>query len=150
MDATAFLIQQHEQVKQWLKECESLGEGEFKRRSDLVQQITQMLRFHTQVEEELLYPEAKKVDSETVLEAFEEHHMVKILLEEIEQTPPANERYVAKLKVLKEMLESHINEEENTLFPELRESWGVDKLNACGLEIQNRFKELEKGVAASR
>jgi hemerythrin superfamily protein len=150
MDATKFLTQQHDQVKQWFKECESLGDGEFKRRSEIVEQITQTLRCHTQVEEELVYPPAKDVDSETVLEAFEEHHMVKILLEEIEKTQPSNERYVAKLNVLQEMVEHHIREEEGTLFMELRENWGVDKLNDLGMKVQERFKELQKGVTTSR
>ncbi len=150
MDATKFLTQQHDQVKQWFKECESLGDGEFKRRSELVDQITKTLRMHIQIEEELFYPPAKEVDSELILEAFEEHHMVKILLEEIEKTQPSNERYVAKLSVLQEILEHHIQEEEQTLFTELRENWSVDKLNDCGMELQERFKELEKGVATSR
>ncbi|MNY51801.1 DNA nickase [compost metagenome] len=105
---------------------------------------------HIQIEEELFYPPAKQVDGELILEAFEEHHMVKILLEEIEKTQPSNERYVAKLNVLQEILEHHIQEEEQTLFIELRENWSVDKLNDCGMELQERFKELEKGVATSR
>ena len=150
MDATKLLIQQHDEVKQLFKECESLGEQEFKRRSEIVGQITQKLRLHTQIEEEILYPGVKSVDTELVLECFEEHHMVKILLEEIEQTQPSNERYLAKLSVLQEMVEHHIQEEEGTLFPEIRESCGADKINEFGMKLQERFNELQKGVAKSR
>lgn len=150
MDATKLLIQQHDEVKQLFKECESLGEQEFKRRSEIVGQITQKLRLHTQIEEEILYPGVKSVDSELVLEAFEEHHMVKILLEELEQTQPSNERYMAKLSVLQEMVEHHIKEEEDTLFPEIRESCGADKINEFGTKLQERFNELQKGVAKTR
>ena len=150
MDATKLLIQQHDEVKQLFKECESLGEQEFKRRSEIVGQITQKLRLHTQIEEEILYPGVKSVDTELVLECFEEHHMVKILLEELEQTQPSNERYMAKLSVLQEMVEHHIQEEEGTLFPEIRESCGVEKLNEFGMKLQARFNELQKGVATSR
>lgn len=150
MDATTFLTQQHDQVKQWFAECEALDEGEFKRRSELVEQITQTLRMHTQIEEEILYPAAKDVDHDLVLEAFEEHHMVRILLEEIGQTAPSNERYVAKLTVLKELVTSHIEEEEGTLFPELKEACGMEKLNDFGNRLQERFKELERGVSSAR
>jgi len=150
MDATKFLSQQHDEVKQLFKECESLGESEYKRRSEIVQQITQKLRLHTQIEEEILYPGVKSVDPDMVLESFEEHHMVKILLEEIEQTPPSNERYMAKLSVLQEMVEHHIEEEEGTLFPELMEQCGAQKLNDYGIKLQERFEELQKGVASSR
>jgi hemerythrin-like domain-containing protein len=150
MDATTFLTQQHDQVKQWFAECETLAEGDFKRRSELVEQITETLRLHTQIEEEILYPPAKDVDHDLVLEAFEEHHMIRILLEEIGQTPPSNERYAAKLAVLREMVSTHIEEEEGTLFPELKESCGLDKLNEFGTRLQERFKELQQGVSTSR
>lgn len=150
MDATSLLIRQHKEVKQLFKECEALGDEEFKRRSELVEQITVKLRLHTQIEEEILYPAAKNVDTDTVLESIEEHHMIKILLEELEKTPPSNERYQAKLTVLQEMVEHHIEEEEGTLFPELMESCGVKRLNELGMQLQQRFKELEKGVSASR
>ena len=150
MDVTKLLTQQHDEVKQLFKEIESLGDSEFKRRSDFVQQIGQMLRPHMQFEEEILYPAAKSVDNELVLESYEEHHMAKILLEEIEQTPPSNERYMAKLTVLKEMLEHHIEEEEGTLFPELREQCGAEKLNDFGVKFQEQLNELKKGVARSR
>jgi len=150
MDATKLLIQQHDEVKQLFKECESLGESDFKRRSDIVEQITQKLKLHTEIEEEILYPAVKSVDTDLVLEAFEEHHMVKILLDEIANTTPSNERYVAKLRVLQEMVESHIQEEEGKLFPEIRESCGMDKINEFGTQLQKRFEELLKGVAKSR
>ncbi|MNK55108.1 DNA nickase [compost metagenome] len=150
MDATKLLIRQHDEVKQLFKECESLGESEFKRRSEIVEQITQKLRLHTQIEEEILYPAVKGVDTELVLECFEEHHMVKILLEELENTPPSNERYLAKLSVLQEMVEHHIKEEEGTLFPEIRDKCGMEKIDAFGTQLQQRFEELLKGVAKSR
>lgn len=150
MDATTFLTQQHDEVKQWFAECEALEEGQFKRRSELVAKITQVLRLHTQVEEEILYPAGKNVDHDLVLEAFEEHHMIRILLEEIEETAPSNERFMAKLTVLKEMVTTHVEEEEGTLFPEMKDACGMDKLNDLGNRLQERFKELEMGVSASR
>lgn len=150
MDATRLLKDQHLEVKRLFQECENLDESQFKRRSEIVEQITQKLRFHTQIEEEILYPAASNVDHEMILESFEEHHMVKILLEEIEQTQPSNERYVAKLTVLKDLLEHHIEEEEETLFPELMQECGADRLYELGQQLQERFNELQRGVTTSR
>ncbi len=150
MNATQFLTQQHDEVRQFFADCEALEEGEFKRRSDIFSKIFKTLKCHTQIEEEILYPMAKNVDNELVLEAIEEHHMIKILLDEIDQTPPSNERYVAKLAVLQEMVESHIDEEEGVLFPEVTESCGTEKLDTVGLKLEERFKELWQGVSATR
>lgn len=150
MDATSYLRNQHEEVKALFEECESLRESDYKRRAEILQLITQILRPHTQIEEEILYPRAKGVDAELVLEAYEEHHMVKILLDEIAQTPPSNERFMAKVNVLREMVEHHIKEEEGTLFPELMRECGALTLNELGDRLEERFRELTKGLATRR
>lgn len=150
MDATRLLKDQHLEIKRLFQECENLDESQFKRRSEIVEEMTKKLRLHIQIEEEIFYPVAKGVDSELILEAFEEHHMVKILLEEIEQTQPSNERYVAKLTVLKEILEHHIEEEEETLFSEVLKECGADRVYELGQKLQERYNELQRGVTTSR
>jgi chromatin segregation and condensation protein Rec8/ScpA/Scc1 (kleisin family) len=74
------------------------------------------------MEEQVLYPEARRVGREVrddVLEGLEEHHLIKELLAELEEMSPRHERYDAKVEVLGEHVEHHHDEEEQDLFPRL-------------------------------
>jgi hemerythrin-like domain-containing protein len=77
-----------------------------------------------------------------VLEAFEEHASAKDLIAKIRALPPRDETLTAKITVLKELVEHHVEEEESQIFSEARRVLGK-KLDALGAEMQ-RFKERAK------
>src|ERR1700694_3286579 len=119
MKATDLLKRQHREVKTMFKKMEKTENARGRR--DLMEQIAQALEMHTRIEEEIFYPavrglETKKAE-EMVAEALEEHHIVKLVLKELPQVDPEDERFEAKMKVLSELVEHHADEEEEEMFP---------------------------------
>jgi Hemerythrin HHE cation binding domain len=96
------------------------------------------------MEETLFYPALRKAggkdERDTVLEANEEHGVVKDLIAKIERVGPRDETIEAKVTVLKELVHHHVKEEEGTMFGEARKALGEERLQQLGEEMQ-RFKE---------
>lgn len=126
-DAVTFLKTQHNQVKALFRQCDRLFakdvdsvSGEL---ADLCRQICQMLAIHAQIEEQIFYPACRErlgEDSDIVLESLEEHSVVKFLVSELNLMEPQDERFEARLTVLKEMVDHHVQEEETQLFPQIK------------------------------
>ena len=91
--------------------------------------IVQALTVHAQMEESLFYPALRKAGGEderdSVLEAAEEHGVVKDLIAKIEALPPRDETLEAKVTVLKELVHHHVKEEESQIFSEARRALGA-------------------------
>jgi iron-sulfur cluster repair protein YtfE (RIC family) len=121
MDIYTLLKQQHEEVSKLFEKCEETTDRAIKTRQNLFQQIRQKLEMHTRIEEELFYPRLEAADEtrSLILEAYEEHGLVKQLLVELEGMEP-DELWAAKLKVLKENVEHHVEEEQDELFPKAK------------------------------
>jgi len=114
MDPIKFLTKQHREVEALFKKVEKTEQPD--ERQELMSQIKQSLELHTMLEEEIFYPAIRELDTEkaeeTVNEAYEEHHVVKLVLAELPQVDPEDERFEAKMTVLKELIEHHVEEEE--------------------------------------
>lgn len=139
-DAVALLKADHREVEGWFSQFEKAkSEAE---KAELVQKILLALKVHTQLEEELVYPPSREVvkDDELVDEAIVEHDAAKKLMAEIEEMEPADDMYDAKVKVLSEQIEHHVEEEEKEYFPQLQKS-EMD-LKAIGEQIMMRKKQL--------
>lgn len=100
---------------------------------------------HTQLEEEVFYPAVRAVadqeGEELVEESLEEHHVVDVLIEELKRMSPEDERYDAKMTVLCENVEHHIQEEEEEMLPDaLRKLRG--QVEALGQEMQVVRRQL--------
>ena len=109
------------------------SDGAHKQRQDLVQRITEALSVHASIEEEIFYPAARRAVADAtgdVLEALEEHHLVKLTLAELEMMDPSHERYGAKVTVLIENVRHHVEEEEGELFPTVRKALDPAQLRA--------------------
>jgi hemerythrin-like domain-containing protein len=106
--------------------------------------ICRALTVHAQMEEALFYPAlrraGKQKERDSVLEAAEEHGVVKDLIAKIQALPPRDETLKAKLTVLKESVEHHVREEESEIFAEARSVLGRERLAELGAEML-RFKE---------
>lgn len=149
MNALKLLKQDHEQVAALFETFEEASE---ENKRALAGQICQLLTVHAQIEEELLYPAARGVlDSECdelVNEATVEHASIKALVSQIETSDSADELFEAKVIVLGEYVNHHVEEEEDELFPRLEET-EID-LEALGKALATRKTELmtELGISA--
>jgi hemerythrin superfamily protein len=141
-DAIALLKEDHRAVEKLFKDFEGAkGEG---RKQKLAQRICLALTVHTMIEEEIFYPACEgKIDEDMLKEAFVEHDAAKLLIAEIEAGDGQSDDFFdAKVQVLSEQIEHHVNEEEKELFPEVRKA-EID-LDAVGEQIATRKRELLK------
>lgn len=113
-----------------------------------IAKILAALTLHAKMEEKIFYPALRKAgkqdEKDSVLEAAEEHGMVKDMIAKIKRVQGRDETLEAKVTVLKEMVEHHVKEEESEMFDEARKVMGK-KLQALGEEMQ-AFKDRANGV----
>ncbi|MGI5862542.1 MAG: hemerythrin domain-containing protein [Myxococcales bacterium] len=144
MDAISLLKQDHQNVAQIFEQFEKTGEKAFKTKGGLISKATVELVRHMAAEEQLFYPMARErfgTEGERLsLEALEEHHLVKLLLKELEGMEPDSERYEAKVAVLKGVFEHHIHEEEEQLFPMAQKKLTKTELADLGEQIEAKKK----------
>jgi len=146
-DAIALLKEDHRTVEKLFKDFESAkGEG---RKEKLARQICLELTVHTKIEEEIFYPACEgKIEEDMLKEAKVEHDSAKLLIAEIEAGSGQSDDYFdAKVQVLSEQIEHHVEEEEGELFKEVRKA-DID-LKALGEQLAERKKELVKDYKAS-
>jgi hemerythrin superfamily protein len=125
-------------VEQLFKSFEKLGEGAAKRRRQIVDKVIEALSAHAAIEEQVFYPQVRRSMPDAtpeVLEALEEHHIVKWTLSELEDMDPTDERFGAKVIVLMESVRHHVKEEETELFPKVRKAMGRAELQELGSSL---------------
>jgi hemerythrin superfamily protein len=143
MDAVTMLTEDHENVKQLFEQFEGLGDRAKVSKKKLATQICLELTKHAVIEEEIFYPavRAASKDAEDILdESLVEHASAKDLIAQILEMEPGDDLYDAKVKVLKEMVEHHVEEEESEMFPKAREA-GLD-LQELGQQMAQRKAEV--------
>jgi hypothetical protein len=145
MKATALLRQQHKEVASLFKEAERSTDDRARRR--LVEEIAKNLEMHTAIEEEIFYPALQQAATqqkacEMMFEAFEEHHVVRLVLGELPHVDPGAENFKAKLIVLKELVEHHVEEEHEEMFPWAEKHLEKDELDALGMRLEQRAAEM--------
>jgi len=110
----------------------------------LADEICNALIMHTTIEEEIFYPATREASEDTedmVDEAVVEHASAKDLIAQIMEMDPDDDLYDAKVKVLSEMIDHHVEEEEKEMFPKTKQL-KLD-LKALGEEMRARQKEIE-------
>jgi len=146
-DAIVLLKADHKEVKKVFRDFERAGEDE-RAKGQLVKQMIELLTVHTYLENEVMYPQVRKLlpDLEDdVLESYEEHHVADVLCMELYSMKPSDERFDAKTTVLIENVRHHIEEEEQEWFPKVREGLGRKQL----AELGERMAELRKTAPRS-
>jgi hemerythrin superfamily protein len=110
----------HKQVKALFRRYERARKGQ---KEQIAGEIVEELSRHAGVEEQLIYPllrrGAKRLEKD-ILNALEEHHAAEMVLLEIDKLDADAERFDAKMHVLIESVEMHIEEEEKKLLPRLK------------------------------
>jgi hypothetical protein len=147
-DAIALLKEDHRKVEELFEQFEKAkGDG---RKEKLALEICKELTIHTIIEEEIFYPAIEgKIEEDLLKESFVEHDAAKVLIAEIEAGGPSDESYDAKVRVLKEEIEHHVEEEEKPkegLFAQTREA-DVD-LKALGERLAMRKEALQEEIEA--
>ena len=151
MDAITLLKEDHEKVSGIFEKLEPTTERGVKTREELFAQLKQELDVHAHIEETIFYPVLKR-EAETreiTLEGFEEHHVIKTLLGELEETPADAEQWGAKLKVLKENVEHHVEEEEGEMFPTAREVFSKEQFEELGARMEAEKKAQQQKLKAA-
>jgi len=143
--ATSLLKEDHQAVKKLFQEYEKIDGAEGRRREDIFERIKTLLTIHARIEEEIFYPAVERAQDEEagdlVREAQEEHRLVKMLLEELSGLTPGEETFEAKMKVLKENVLHHAEEEQNDIFPVFDELDRVER-DDVSERLQSRKREL--------
>lgn len=141
MSANPFklLKDDHRRVAKLFKELEATSGKATKSREHLFAQLRNELQLHTEIEEQYMYPLLEENDEtrDMVLESYEEHDLVKTILNEMEKENLGSEAWEAKLTVMKENVEHHVSEEEEELFPEAEEILSDDAINQLGQQISD-------------
>lgn len=141
-DATHLLAADHRAVEALFEEFEKASGAD--RKGKIAEKICTELKIHAQMEEEVFYPALKgKIDDDLLKEAYVEHDGAKVLIAEIEAGGPDDEFYDAKVKVLSEMIEHHVKEEEQRvegMFSQARKA-GLD-MDALGEQMSAEKADL--------
>ena len=146
MNAFQLLKEDHQKVSGIFQQLEPTTERAEKTRTELFAKLKEELDIHAKIEESILYPSIKQAAEtrEIVLEGFEEHHVIKLLLKELEAVPVDTEQWTAKLKVLQENVEHHVEEEEGEMFQSAREVLTEDEINQLGTEMEEMKRQLKE------
>jgi hemerythrin superfamily protein len=145
-DAIQLLKADHREVEQLFKDFQKAS-GDT-RKMQLSQKICMELMIHTQIEEEIFYPACREMlkDDEIVNESIVEHQAAKDLIEEIRGMQASDEMFDARMQVLQEQIEHHVEEEEKELFPQAQKT-DMD-LKAIGEQLMMRKQELQGQMEA--
>jgi hemerythrin superfamily protein len=145
MNAISLLKQDHGNIENLFHRFETLESTDLEQKARVRDKIVEHLSVHAAIEEQYFYPAVRgKLESDefAVLEGLEEHHVAKWTLSELERMEPSHERFDPKMTVLIESVRHHVKEEEEELFPKVREAFTVEELNDLG-------EKMEKGKATA-
>lgn len=147
MDAIELLKQDHRKVEEIFAEIEKSKNG----RDRLFTELATELTVHAEIEEQLFYPAVQnaKQTHDLVLESFEEHKQVKMVLADLEKTDKSTDTWLAGLKVLMEDVQHHVKEEETGLFPKVKDKvLSKEELEDLGRRMEEM--KAERLSAANR
>jgi len=143
VEATKLLVQQHEEVKELFKQFEAAEENSEKQ--ELFDRIADDFAAHGEIEEKIFYPAVYVGElKEKLQEAVEEHLAAKRVAADLLAMEPSDEQFDAKMTVLKELIEHHVEEEEGELFPLVRQSFAREELDALGEQMEKMFVQLQE------
>lgn len=137
-DAIVMLRNDHQEIRRQFKRFQQTGDDATAAKGKVVDKIIELLTVHTYLENEVMYPEVRRLlpDLEDdVLESYEEHHVADLLVAEIAGLEPDAERFDAKVTVLIENVTHHMDEEEQDWFPKVRAGLGRKQLQELGARM---------------
>jgi hemerythrin-like domain-containing protein len=143
-DAIVMLREDHKEMRRVFKEFERAKDATANKQQRLVDKMMTLLKQHTYIENEVMYPRVRELVPELeddILESYEEHHVADLLIEELAVLRASDERFRAKAMVLIENVRHHMDEEENEWFPQVREALGRKQLQELGVAMKQVRKD---------
>jgi hypothetical protein len=139
------LKEDHKKVQELFKKFEDTED--VREKKEIAMQAIRELKVHAAIEEEIFYPNMRehaeeKEDRKILNEALEEHHVVHLLIDELETMDSDDEQFEAKFMVLAENVKHHIKEEESEMLPQAEETEEESELEKLGEEMSERKLEL--------
>ena len=144
MDVIKYLENDHTKVLDLLTKLKKVSASAVTRRQKQFELIKIELYLHEQVEQQILYPALKTKDKNDILEAYQEHHVVNLILADIQSVPFNDESWQAKINVLTENLKHHIKEERSKLFPLTKKHYDKPSREEMVLQMEVIKKNLKK------
>jgi iron-sulfur cluster repair protein YtfE (RIC family) len=145
MKATALLKKQHRKVEGMFATLEK-GKGDV---AAVLGQLANDLAAHMAIEQTIFYPAVREIDAEIVGESYQEHAIAELALKRLVETTPDDATFHPKLTALKELIEHHVEEEEDELFPAVEEEMENEQLDELGTRMSRAFDAAsEQGYEA--
>jgi hemerythrin superfamily protein len=148
LEATRLLEADHAEIGQLFEQYQQLVDdrADDDQRRALTEQICTLLVVHAAIEEEIFYPAARKAsdEHEVLDEAEVGNELARVLIAKILEMDPGDALYDARVKVLGEHIDHHVQREEGELFAKCK-SVGMD-LQALGAELADRKQALLSGT----
>ncbi len=150
-NALDLLVDDHRSVRKLFKEYEKIHQkASAQDKQDLAEQICNEFLMHADLEEQIFYPAVRDAikDEELIDEAEVEHQTARDLIEQIQAMAPEDDLYDAKVRVLGEYIEHHVEEEETEMFPKAKKA-KLD-LDAMGQEMLQAKEAARTGFLATK
>lgn len=145
MHAVDLLLDQHRHTRYLFEEFGATEDVEARRR--VANELIETLHVHHQIEEHVLYPavlERLPDMKDEVDEDLEEHRTLDRQLDRMRASDVTEERYGALVEVTEEIVDHHFEEEEEGLFPTVREEFPDDELDRMGARMDVLSRQLRK------
>jgi hemerythrin-like domain-containing protein len=139
-DAIVLLREDHKELRRDLKEFKRTGQVDTARRGELRDRVVQLWSDHLEADNGVLYPAVRDRIPHLLDEALtvgERNELIERLVTDLGTLEPYDERLAAKMQVLTELTELHVDHEEQVLFPRVREEWGRNDLQSLGRQIRS-------------
>ncbi len=148
---TPLLKSDHKVVAELFKKIMATTNRGVKTREELFHELKMNLDIHAHIEEGIFYPAVKEPKSThaMTLEAYEEHHVVKHLLKELDEMEKNSDEWKAKLTVLKEIVEHHVKEEETKMFPQANKIVSKSELAELAEEMTVAKEDMQRQLLAA-
>jgi len=146
MNAIELLKRQHEETDRLFREYARLSPGAHAHKRRLFARIADELAAHAQIEEMYFYPAANSAETEELLlESAEEHLAVKRIVADLLDLPVTDETFDPKMKVLHDLVQHHVGEEEQKLLPKVARAVEADALEDLGVQMEAEYGRLREG-----
>jgi iron-sulfur cluster repair protein YtfE (RIC family) len=123
--ATILLKKDHDELKRLFEDYDEAGDIGESERMEIFGEIRRLLRVHTELEDAIFYPAIEALGEEggaarAIREARDEHRQVSAILDEMSELPPSDDAFSSKMTILRDHVETYVEEEERTIFPLFR------------------------------
>jgi len=146
MDILKLIEKDHKETAKGLAELEKTEENDAAARKKIWTPLEKDLLAHMKAEEEIFYPPLQEEIEDKILEAIEEHQLLRMASSVLDETPANDKTWLPKLKVIKENIEHHVEEEEDEIFEAARKKLSKEKLE----ELGKRFEEAKGKKTSSK